>query len=269
MGNRSWERIGWGVAGLVTLGALVLGFLVLAPGQQDGRRLGPWEAIRLCFGIPSDRGAPKEPQPPLRTPSRVAWTPTTLARVAAGDPERGEFIAFACVACHGPEGVSASSLYPSLAGMEAAVIFKQLDDFRAFKRPNGVMNAIARALTDEAAADVAAYFASRPGGLRGGGSAHRPADAALIRLAELGDPSRGIAPCAACHGPAARKLGAPALGGQQGAYLERQLLAFAQRGRENDLNEQMRAVAAQLTQDEIHGLAQLYGVVAELALAGR
>jgi cytochrome c553 len=40
-------------------------------------------------------------------------------------------------------------------------IFKQLDDFRAGKRSNGVMSAIAQALTMQNSADVAAYFANR------------------------------------------------------------------------------------------------------------
>jgi cytochrome c553 len=39
-----------------------------------------------------------------------------------------------CTACHGEQGASSSSLYPTLAGMDAAVIYKQLDDFRAGER---------------------------------------------------------------------------------------------------------------------------------------
>ena len=48
-------------------------------------------------------------------------------------------------------------------------------------------------------------------------------------------PQRGIPPCSACHGPAASKLGAPALQGQHAAYIERQLAAFAQGMRQNDI----------------------------------
>ena len=39
-----------------------------------------------------------------------------------------------CVACHGEHGVSPSGLIPTLAGMDAAVIYKQLDDYRSGKR---------------------------------------------------------------------------------------------------------------------------------------
>jgi predicted ATPase len=48
---------------------------------------------------------------------------------------------------------------------DAAVIYKQLDDFRAGKRSWGAMNGIAQALSPQASADVAVYFARRTGGL--------------------------------------------------------------------------------------------------------
>ncbi len=149
--------------------------------------------------------------------------------------------------------------------MEAAVIYKQLDDFRSAKRLYGVMNAMAKALSPQASADVAAYFASRTKGLqpirgepfRSGHTLreHRPA----LRLVFAGDPARGIPPCAACHGPAGNVVGAPSLQGQQPAYIERQLAAFAQGFRQNDINEQMRTIAAQLTPGEMHVVAEFYG----------
>jgi cytochrome c553 len=44
--------------------------------------------------------------------------------------------------------------------MDAAVIYKHLDDYRSGKRLWGVMSAIATALTAQEPADVAVYFAS-------------------------------------------------------------------------------------------------------------
>jgi|SRR5690242_11607489 cytochrome c553 len=55
------------------------------------------------------------------------------------------------------------------------------------------------------------------------------------------------------------KLGAPALQGQHAAYIERHLASFAQGMRENDIFQQMRVIAKQLTQDEVHALAAFYG----------
>ena len=52
--------------------------------------------------------------------------------------------------------------------------------------------------------------------------------------------------------------GAPELRGQQRAYLEQQLQAFKSGSRHNDISEQMRSVARQLTGDEIATLAAYY-----------
>ena len=145
--DNPWVWIGWSSAvGLVTVG-VVLGFGVLGREQQNGRPLGLWAGICRGLGITSDTGPAGEPQPPLRTPTRIAWTRATLAQVAGGNVERGEFVAMNCTACHGEQGVSSSGLYPALAGMDAAVIYKQLDDFRAGKRSWGAMNGIVQALS--------------------------------------------------------------------------------------------------------------------------
>ncbi len=159
--------------------------------------------------------------------------------------------------------------------MDAAVIYKQLDDFRSGKRSWGAMNAIAQALSAQDAADVAAYFATRRNGLLPvegerfqSGHTLRESNPA-IRLTFAGDPARGIPPCAVCHGPAAVKIGAPPLARQQSSYIERQLGAFAQGFRQNDINEQMRTVALQLTPDEMHLIAEFYGRGAAAQAAGR
>jgi cytochrome c553 len=49
------------------------------------------------------------------------------------------------------------------------------------------------------------------------------------------------------------------LQGQQSAYLERQLGAFAQGMRENDANREMRTIAAQLKPEEMRDIANFYG----------
>ena len=263
--DNPWPRIGWGLTAILVIVSFVLGFVVIGREQQNGPTLGVWAAICRGLGITADSSPATRPQPPLRTPTRIAWTPATLAQISGGKVEHGAFVAQNCAACHGDHGVSKSSLYPTLAGMEAAVIFKQLDDFRAGKRSSGVMNAIAEALTVQDSADVAAYFASRTDGLpttlgvplQGGHTLRE--DNPAIRLAFAGDPARGVPPCTACHGPGALKLGAPRLSGQQPDYIERELGVFAEGVRRNDINEQMRTIASQLTPAEIHTLAEFYG----------
>jgi cytochrome c553 len=264
--DNAWPRIGWWSAAVLVGVSFVLGFVVLARYQENGPTLDTWSAICRAIGITADSGPASEPQPPPRTPTRIAWTGATLEQVASGNEKNGALVALNCGACHGEGGVSSSSLIPTLAGMDAVVIYKQLDDYRSGKRLWGVMNAIARALSVQDSADVAAYFAGRADGLPPvagegipqGGRSLRQSDP-TVRIIFAGDPGRGIPPCSACHGPGAHKLGAPALRGQHAAYVERQLAAFAQGFRQNDINEQMRAIATQLTPEEMHTVAVYYG----------
>ena len=264
--DNRWTRIGWWSAMALVGVSVFLGFVVLGRYQQNGPPLDTWSAICRAIGLTADSGPAGEPQPSLRTPTRIAWTSATLARVSSGREQNGAFVALNCGACHGERGVSPTTLIPTLAGMDAAVIYKQLDDYRSSKRLWGVMGAIATALSIQDSADVAAYFASRAEGLASvagegapeSGRSLRQSDPTL-RLVFAGDPRRGIPPCAACHGPGAHKLGAPALRGQHPEYIERQLAAFAQGIRQNDINEQMRTIATQLTRDEMHAVALYYG----------
>jgi cytochrome c553 len=264
--DNPWPRIGWWSTAVLASVSVVLGFVVLARYQPGGPTLDTWTAICRAIGITADNGPAAEIQPPLRTPTRIAWTSNTLRQIASGNAQDGGFVAMNCGACHGERGVSSSTLIPTLAGMDAAVIYKQLDDYRSGKRLWGVMGAIATTLTPQASADVAAWFASRVDGLPPvagegvpeSGRSLRQSDP-TIRLVFAGDPERGIPPCAACHGPGAHKLGAPALRGQHTDYIERQLMAFRQGMRGNDINQQMRTIAAQLTPEEMNGVAVWYG----------
>ncbi len=263
--DNPWPRIGWGAVSPIIVVAVVLGFGFLARYQLGGPTLDIWSAICRGIGITADTGPAGEPQPTLVTPTRIAWTRATLDQIAAGDAKRGAFVAPNCTACHGEHGVSQSGLYPTLAGMDAAVIYKQLDDFRSRKRSWGAMNAIGQALSLQDSADVAANFAIQAGGLPALTSDRAPAPGRSLRQSDpakrlvfAGDPQRGIPPCAACHGPGGYKLGAPALHRQQASYIEEQLVAFAQGLRQNDIFERMRIIARQLTPVEMHALAAFY-----------
>ena len=195
----SWPRFAWWVTAVLVGIFAVLSFFVLARYQQNGPPLDAWTAICRAIGVSADDRLAGAPQPPLRTPTRIAWTRDTLARVASGSEQNGALVALNCGACHGENGVSPTTLIPTLGGMDATVIYKQLDDYRSGKRLWGVMSAIAHALTIEDSADVAAYLASRPGGLvpvtgegvPESGRSLRQSDPA-IRLVFAGDPGRGI-----------------------------------------------------------------------------
>ena len=80
--------------------------------------------------------------------------------VAAADIEKGKALSGQCAACHGPEGISPSPMWPNLAGQKAAYLEKQLKDFRADVRKDPMMGMMAKPLSDEDIANLAAYFAS-------------------------------------------------------------------------------------------------------------
>jgi cytochrome c553 len=267
-----WPKIGWRITTALILVSFFLGFVVVGrPPSDDG--LGFWAAMCRSLGLTSNTTVAAKTRPPLQTPTRIAWTPETLARVAKGQVSRGGSLAAGCAGCHGQDGVSTNAAYPTLAGMEAVTIYKQLDDFRSGKRSSPIMSAFAGTLTPESSADLAAFFASRRVGLPAphggplvGGHTLREHDVA-VRLVFAGDPARGIPPCTSCHGPSAIKLGAPRLTGQQADYIEHQLGAFADGTRHNDINEQMRTIAVQLTPKEMHAVAGLYAAASPQRVA--
>lgn len=258
--NNPWRPIGWITSlGLVT-GTALVGFLVL-PALTRGPSVPVWTAICTAVGLRPTPQARTE-QPAARYASTVQWTASAVAAMGAADTANGAFVAVNCTACHGDRGVSGQDWIPSLAGMRPEALYKQLADYRTGHRTWAIMNAIAGALSDRDMRDVAAYFGGFPpaariedgGGLSGEGGI-RAADP-VVRLVYAGDPARGIAPCASCHGLNGLKRGAPVLAGQHPSYLNRQLGAFHDQTRANDEGEQMRVTAARLTDEEMQGLSQ-------------
>jgi len=203
---------------------------------------------------------------PPRIPSYVEWTPDTVAASSRGDAFRGMLLARRCDHCHGAEGFSAVGYTPNLAGIDRLAIWKQLEDFRSYKRLSREMNPIAESLSPRDVADVVAYYAKLP-------AFADPQDKRIFpqprpdpghagiasRLVSFGDGERGIPPCQACHGPVGYRPGAPLLVNQNAEYVLNQLEAFASAGRANDINMPMRTVAGLLTEDERHALAEYYG----------
>ena len=126
-----WRRGAWRALAVTLVISLVLGFIVVSRYQLHSEPLGLWAAICRGIGIRPDVQPASAPQPPLRTATLVAWTRGTLDQIAAGNAKDGLFVAQNCTACHGEGGVSTSDLIPTLAGMDPAVIYKQLADFRS------------------------------------------------------------------------------------------------------------------------------------------
>ncbi len=255
---RTWASI---AVLAIAVGGALLGVLIIpvVQGRSDG--IDAYTAICRALGILP--GSPARQQVPDRTPptpvSKVVWTPDLLQILAAAKPERGFAKAQeVCVACHGEQGVSRAPEFPNLAGQSGAAIYKQLNDYRTGSRTHPLMTDIAKALDEATLADIAAYYAAQP---------KRNADPAtlaesppaIVRLVELGDPSRNIPPCASCHRPGSGgPIETPILSEQGKEYLVLQLKMYAAGDRRNDVYGRMRAIAAKLTPTEIDGLAAYY-----------
>jgi cytochrome c553 len=167
---------------------------------------------------------------------------------------RGATLALRCTVCHGAQGLSGADA-PNLAGQYSEVIYKQLVDYQRGARVDPVMSAMAASLTEEDIADLAHYYAYLP---------RRKDHLALAdapSLVRVGDPMRNIPPCASCHGDNDGKTGAPALDGEPKTYLSTQFRAFASGSRKNDANAAMRAVARQVTAEEMNTVTNYYAEI--------
>lgn len=265
--DRRWRLWASVTVGSFVVISLVLGLLILPSREQAG--FDPFAAICRALGIPGyEKVSPIPATAPTAPASDVTWSIETRRLLAKASAERGAGVARVssienpeqtCISCHGENGISVDQqTFPNLAGQSNAAIFKQLRDFQTGMRKSDVMEPIAQPLTQEQMLDVAAYFASRaPANLM---VAETGVSLAISHLAQQGDPARGIASCDSCHGPSrSGPEGAPILLGQATPYLEQQLKNFANAARGNDIFERMRAIARQLTPDEMYRLAIYYG----------
>lgn len=175
---------------------------------------------------------------------------------AEGNAEAGKTKAATCAACHGADGNSVNPEWPKLAGQHPDYIVKQLTNFKDGARVNPTMAPMAKPLSDQDMADLAAYFSSQPRKLG-------EADQTKVTLGEQvykgGNNATGVAACAACHGPTGAGNPAanfPSLNGQQNTYIKNQLYAFRKGERANDAGKMMRGVAARMSDAEIDSVAE-------------
>jgi cytochrome c553 len=255
---RIWASVA--IFGIVLTG-VVLGVVIIpvVQGRSDG--IDAFTAICRALGILP--GSPARQQVTDRMPptpvSQVVWTSDLLQILADAKPERGRAKAQeVCGACHGEQGVSPAPENPHLAGQSGAAIYKQLNDYRTGSRAHQLMTDIAKALDEPTLADVAAYYAAQPK-RNPNPTTLAESPPAIVHLVELGDPSRNIPPCAACHRPGSGgPIETPILAEQGQEYIVRQLKLYASGERRNDVYGRMRIIAAKLTPGEIDGLAAYY-----------
>jgi cytochrome c553 len=184
------------------------------------------------------------------------------------DPNHGAVIAAqgtaagapACAQCHAFNGVSdASGAFPRLAGQSAYYLAKQLDAFVSGVRTNALMSPIAKALSQDDVAGVAAYYA----GVEAPFLPLKAADPALIKrgeeLAKVGSAAKQLQSCDNCHGPggAGEPPAIPYLAGQYAHYIAFTLEMWQQGFRKSSPNS-MAVIAQKLDADEIAAVAAYY-----------
>jgi cytochrome c553 len=130
-----------------------------------------------------------------------------------------------CAACHGQSGVPIDpKSTPVIWGQQSSYLFKQLHDYKSGDRDNPIMSPIAKGFSLEDLRKIANYYAAKtwPAG-------HPPAAAATA--------PEGIAQCQPCHQPNFEGgPPAPRLAGLSYEYLAAQMNAFADGGRNNNLD---------------------------------
>ena len=80
--------------------------------------------------------------------------------VAAADAAAGKTKAQACSVCHGAIGISTTPDAPNLAGQPEIYLSSQLRAYRSGERRHEVMTLMAKPLTDDDIANLAAWFSS-------------------------------------------------------------------------------------------------------------
>jgi cytochrome c553 len=208
----------------------------------------------LCFGLAVAQSSIQQP--------RIARGAIIAAQGVAGR-------APACAQCHAYNGASdGSGAFPRIAGQSAYYLAKELRDYASGVRANAVMTPIAKALSADDSADVAAYYASV-------NAPYLPLSSAsptLIRrgkqLATIGDAAKELQSCNNCHGPGgAGELPAiPYLAGQYEHYIAFQLTMW-QRGFRDNSPDAMAHIAKRLDAQDIAALAAYYQQVDASVLA--
>jgi cytochrome c553 len=248
------------VAGAVVVGA-VIGFVIIPGGQKENAHLSMHQAMRRAAGL--EAGSPAVVQPmstAMSIPvSQVSWDPQVMHILASGNTLRGATLAAqVCSACHGEKGLSQQT-FPSLAGQSPYAIYKQLSDYRSGARANPQMTPVAKKLSVNDLASVAAYFAAASKEYTALGTRDLLGEEEIERLAKEGDSRRRIPACLSCHingvgGP----IETPVIIGQNSDYVLAQLNAYANGTRKNDVYGRMRDIARKLTPEERAALARYF-----------
>jgi cytochrome c553 len=208
--------------------------------------------LAACVAAPAFASTAASPAAGSSAPA-AAPAPAAAKMVKPDLAKGSEKFTAVCASCHGADGNSGSPENPKLAGQHPEYLVKQLQEFKAGKRKNAIMQGFAATLSDEDMRNIA-YWATaqkqKPGFAK---------DKELVALGEKiykgGIADRQIAACAGCHSPSGAGIPSqyPRLAGQHADYVASSLRAYRDGGRTNNL--QMTQVSSKLNDREIKAVA--------------
>ncbi|MBN8726286.1 MAG: c-type cytochrome [Xanthomonadales bacterium] len=163
-----------------------------------------------------------------------------------------------CIACHGAHGEGqVAGGFPRLAGLDAAYMERQMDDFASGSRDNAVMKPIASALSKEERRALARHYSGLAPPAASEPAASDELDPQGESIALRGRWEGQVPACVACHGPSGVGVGShfPPLAAQPAGYIAAQLHAWKDGQRRNDPMGMMQHVASELDEAEIQAVA--------------
>lgn len=169
---------------------------------------------------------------------------------AEGNSEQGAVLASSCLGCHGIPGYRnayPSYRVPKLGGQHEDYIALGLKGYKSENRRHPTMRAQTADLSDQAIADLAAYFSAQgeleTGGAKSGAKIGRGKDKATV--------------CTACHGVngVSASPNWPTLAGQHEDYLREAMLQYKLGDRTDPV---MAGQVINLTEEDIEDLAAYF-----------
>lgn len=165
-----------------------------------------------------------------------------------------------CVTCHGQSGQGTNNGYfPRIAGKPAGYLYNQLAAFRDGRRRYAPMNYLVAYLPDAYLKEIAEHFAQQ----RPPFAAKETAtvdNATLGRgksLILVGDATKGVPACVACHGSALTGMepGIPGLVGLRPTYIVAQITRWRVGERHAAEPDCMKRVAMRLSDEDVTAVA--------------
>ena len=185
-----------------------------------------------------------------------------LEDLAGESPPAPEVVTGNCARCHGVDGRGrGTGAFPRLDGQRLEYLSSSLLAYARGDRHSGIMEPLSAHLGADDIRRIASYYSGLPSSVP---APNADANAAAIErgrlIATSGDPGRLVPACRECHGPGVtRNANYPRLSGQYADYIVQQLRLFRSHGRGGtDYLNIMMKVAGQLTEEQMHDVAQYY-----------